>query len=183
MIEAVVEAAKARGVKVCVDLASYNIVAADRDFFARLLRKTDIVFANEDEARAFTGLEPEAALEQLASVCETAVVKVGKRGAYARRGEEVAFVPAKRAARRWSTPRPPATISPLASSMARRKTVRSSNVLPTARCWPTKSSRWLALNCQKQPGTESRKKFMRVAIDPPARYKTNILATRDTTHI
>ena len=72
--------------KVCVDLASYNIVAADRDFFARLLRKTDIVFANEDEARAFTGLNPEAALEQLASVCETAVVKVGKRGAYARRG-------------------------------------------------------------------------------------------------
>lgn len=95
LIEAVVEAAKARGVKVCVDLASYNIVAADRDFFARLLRKTDIVFANEDEVRAFTGLEPEAALEQLASVCETAVVKVGKRGAYARRGEEVAFVPAK----------------------------------------------------------------------------------------
>lgn len=95
LIEAVVEAAKARGVKVCVDLASYNIVAAELDFFARLLRKTDIVFANEDEARAFTGLKPEAALEQLASVCETAVVKVGKRGAYARRGEEVAFVPAK----------------------------------------------------------------------------------------
>lgn len=95
LITAVVEAAKAQGVKVCVDLASYNIVAADRDFFARLLRKTDIVFANEDEARAFTGLEPEAALEQLAAVCETAVVKVGKRGAYARRGAETVFVPAK----------------------------------------------------------------------------------------
>ena len=95
LIEAVVDAAKSKGVKVCIDMASYNIVSADRDFFDHLLHKTDIVFANEEEARAFTGKEPEEALSLLADICETAVVKVGKRGAYARCGNETVFVPAK----------------------------------------------------------------------------------------
>ncbi len=95
LIERCVAAARERGMKVCLDLASYNIVAADRDFFAALLEKTDYVFANEEEAKAFTGLEPEEALEALAGICPTAVVKVGKNGAFAQRGKEKAFAPAE----------------------------------------------------------------------------------------
>ena len=95
LMESVVDEARSRGVKVCVDLASYNIVEANLDFFGRLLQKTDIVFANEDEARAFTGLEAERALERLAQLCPVAVVKVGARGAYARSGRETAYVPAQ----------------------------------------------------------------------------------------
>ena len=90
LIEHAVDMARAAGLKVCLDLASYNIVEADRDFFAHLLEKTDIVFANEEEAFAFTHKDPEAALDELASLCEVAVVKVGKDGSMARCGEYMA---------------------------------------------------------------------------------------------
>ncbi len=94
LIERCIEVAHKRGMKVCLDLASYNIVAADRDFFAKLLESTDFVFANEEEAKAFTGMEPEEALAELAKICPTAIVKVGAHGAMAQRGTERAHVPA-----------------------------------------------------------------------------------------
>lgn len=86
-----VELAKAVGLKVCLDLASYNIVASDRDFFDHLLANyVDIVFANEEEARTFTSAEPGEALEQLHSLCEVAVVKLGADGSSLMRdGERV----------------------------------------------------------------------------------------------
>lgn len=94
LIETAVDMARAAGMKVCLDLASYNVVHDDHAFFEHLLTKTDIVFANEEESHAMTGLEPEAALAALAAVCETAVVKVGARGAMAMRGGEKVAVPA-----------------------------------------------------------------------------------------
>lgn len=94
LIERAADVARERGMKVCLDLASYNIVEAERDFFAQLLTKTDIVFANGDEARAFTGKAPAEALTELAGICETAVVKVGGDGAMAQSGTEKAHVPA-----------------------------------------------------------------------------------------
>ncbi len=83
LIERAVDMARSAGLKVCLDLASYNIVEADRDFFAQLLQKTDVVFANEEEARAFTGKAPREALAELAALCEVAVVKTGAEGAMA----------------------------------------------------------------------------------------------------
>ena len=90
-----VEMAHAAGLKVCLDLASYNIVEAQHEFFSYLLDHTDIVFANEEEALAFTGKGPREALDLLAQRCEVAVVKTGKEGAMARRGEEFAQAPAE----------------------------------------------------------------------------------------
>jgi sugar/nucleoside kinase (ribokinase family) len=76
-------------------LASYNIVAQDRDFFALLIENyVDIVFANEEEARAYTGKAPRQALDELAAVCDIAVVKARTEGAYIRRGEEAIQVAA-----------------------------------------------------------------------------------------
>lgn len=95
LIDTAVDMARERGLEVCLDMASYNIVEADREFFAHLLRKTDIVFANEDEARAFTGKEPREALDDLARLCHTAVVKVGAKGEMARRGDEFAAMSAE----------------------------------------------------------------------------------------
>ena len=90
-----VELAKAKGLKVCLDLASYNIVAADHEFFTRLVTEyVDVVFANEEEARAFAGAEPAEALEQFHSLCEVAVVKLGPAGATIMRGGEKVFVEA-----------------------------------------------------------------------------------------
>ena len=81
LIRRAIELAKARGVKVCLDLASYNIVEADHAFFTELVTEyVDVVFANEEEARAFTGKEAEEALTELGRLCEVAVVKMGKRG-------------------------------------------------------------------------------------------------------
>lgn len=94
LIETAVDMAHAAGARVCLDLASYNIIREDHAFFEHLLTKTDIVFANEEESLAMTGLEPEAALEALAKVCEIAVVKVGARGAMAMCGTEKCAVPA-----------------------------------------------------------------------------------------
>lgn len=81
LIRRAIELAKAKGAKVCLDLASYNIVAADHAFFTELVTDSvDVVFANEEEARAFTGKEAEEALSSLGRLCEIAVVKMGKRG-------------------------------------------------------------------------------------------------------
>ena len=89
MILRAIELAKEAGLQVCLDMASYNIVAADLEFFTLLMNKyVDIVFANEEEARAFTGKEPEEALELIGKKCSIAVVKVGAKGSYIRKGTE-----------------------------------------------------------------------------------------------
>ena len=49
LIERAVELSHQRGAKVCLDLASWNIVESEHAFFERLLPNIDIVFANEDE--------------------------------------------------------------------------------------------------------------------------------------
>ncbi len=82
------------GLTVCLDMASYNVVEAARDTFDRLLTYTDILFANEEEARAFTGQAPAEALHTLAQRVAIAVVKTGKHGAMAMSGSEVAERPA-----------------------------------------------------------------------------------------
>lgn len=93
LIAAAVKAAKKAGLKVAIDLSSYNVVEANLEFLKELiLDYVDIVFANEEEARAFTGLEPEAALHELSKSCELAVVKVGKEGSFIKRGGEVVRV-------------------------------------------------------------------------------------------
>lgn len=90
-----VEMAKERGLKVCLDLASYNIVAADHEFFTRLVEDyVDVVFANEEEARAFVMADPDEALQHLHSLCEVAVVKLGPAGSSIMREDEKVLVEA-----------------------------------------------------------------------------------------
>jgi len=73
--------AHAKGVKISIDMASFNVVEYNRDFLKEIINKyVDIVFANEDEARALTGQEPGEALEKIAEMCEIAVVKIGEKG-------------------------------------------------------------------------------------------------------
>ena len=60
-----------------------------QEFFSLLVNKyVDIVFANEEEAKAFTGKEPEEALDIIAKMCSIAIVKVGARGSLIRKGTE-----------------------------------------------------------------------------------------------
>ena len=85
-----VQLAKEEGLQVCLDMARYNVVEAERDFFDQLIVKyVDIVFANESEALAYTGKAPHEALEEIASKCSIAVVKTGKEGSLVKKGTEV----------------------------------------------------------------------------------------------
>lgn len=93
-----IELAKENGVKVCLDLASWNIVETEREFFVEMLPMIDIVFANEEEAQAMTGTKGEAAAKWLAKICPIAVVKCGAEGAVAVSGDEVAHIAAEQVA-------------------------------------------------------------------------------------
>lgn len=87
MLEGVLSLARRAGLTVCMDLASYNVVADNRDFFARILSSyVDVVFANSEEATAFTGLGASESVDELASLCRIAVVKLGAGGACVRSG-------------------------------------------------------------------------------------------------
>ena len=93
MLKKAVETAKAKKMTIAIDLASYNVVEESRDYFMQLIENyVDYVFANEKEAFALTGLEPLQALDFIASRCEIAVVKVGAKGAYIKRGNEMETV-------------------------------------------------------------------------------------------
>lgn len=88
LIRTAVMMAKNAGMQVSIDLASYNVVEANIDFLKEIVREyVDIVFANEDEARAFTGKEPEEALIHISDHCDIAVVKIGKEGSFIKSGE------------------------------------------------------------------------------------------------
>ena len=94
LLKKAIETAKTKGMKIAIDLASYNVVEESRDFLMDLINQyVDIVFANEKEAFALTGMEPEDALHFLAERCDIAVVKVGAKGAYVQRGTEIVSVP------------------------------------------------------------------------------------------
>lgn len=81
LIKRAVKLAKQNGLKITLDMASYNVVEENLDFLHMILRKyVDIVFANEEEAKAFTGKDPMEAVHDFGDLCEIAVVKIGKNG-------------------------------------------------------------------------------------------------------
>jgi len=82
--------ARNNNMEIAVDMASYNVVDACKEDFLEIIEEyADIVFANEDEARALTGLQPEEALKKLAGMCKVAVIKTGKEGSLIQRYEEL----------------------------------------------------------------------------------------------
>ncbi len=95
LIEEALTLARRAGAEISYDMASYNVVEENRDFIRELLQKhVDIVFANEEEARAFTGKSPLDALEELGSYCKIAVVKTGASGSLVRMEDETYMVKA-----------------------------------------------------------------------------------------
>lgn len=89
LIETALKIAKSKGLKTSLDLASYNVVETSLDFLSRIIPEfVDIVFANEEEAKAYTDKNPNSALIEIADQCDIAVVKVGKDGSMIRAGDE-----------------------------------------------------------------------------------------------
>lgn len=89
LVEKACSMAKENSMEVALDLASFNVVNAHKKDFTEIAEKyVDIIFANEEEARAFTGSDPEKALDTLSMMCKIAIVKTGKEGSLVKRGEE-----------------------------------------------------------------------------------------------
>jgi len=90
LAETSLKLAKESGLTVSIDLASYNVVGANREFLHAMIEKyVDIVFANEEEAKAFSGKEPLEALKDLSRKCDIAVVKIGSKGSLIKQGKEI----------------------------------------------------------------------------------------------
>ncbi len=93
-----IKTAKAHNCTVSLDLASFEVVRTFKADLEAILRDyVDLVFANEDEAKAFSGSEdPVESLNILRKLCNTVCVKVGKDGAYiASEGQDAIHVDAK----------------------------------------------------------------------------------------
>jgi len=95
LVETACLIAKENKMKIALDLASYNVVEYKLADFKEIVEKyIDIVFANEEEARSFTGMGPEDALNSISQFCEVAVIKVGSEGSWIKRGNELIKVKA-----------------------------------------------------------------------------------------
>ena len=74
---------------IALDLSSYNVVEGYIDQFKEIIEKyVDILFANEQEAKAFTGLDTEKALIKLSELAEIVILKVGSAGSWIKCREE-----------------------------------------------------------------------------------------------
>jgi sugar/nucleoside kinase (ribokinase family) len=93
LCEAVLNAARAAGCTISLDLSSFEVVNATRSWmFSQFGNGIDVVFANEDEIRALypgTTEGYEALTRKLASLGVTAAVKLGRDGSWIAKGEEI----------------------------------------------------------------------------------------------
>lgn len=84
LTRAAMKMAKNAGAAVSFDLASFEMVHANRELILELLPLyVDVVFANEREAYALTDQGPEKSCAVLKAMCEVGVVMMGSKGCIA----------------------------------------------------------------------------------------------------
>jgi len=87
--------AKDNGLKISIDMASYNVVEANLEYLKPIIKEyVDILFANEEEAKALTKKSPSEALDEIAEYADISIVKVGANGSMIKTGGKVTQVPA-----------------------------------------------------------------------------------------
>lgn len=92
LADKVIRTARAAGCSISIDLASFEVVKAAREWiFAQLREGVDIVFANEDEAAALFGRKDayENFARELAGFGGIAAVKMGGDGAWIAQGKHL----------------------------------------------------------------------------------------------
>jgi len=90
LIRKAITLAKENGLMVSLDLASYNVVDSNLEFLQDITRKyVDILFANEEEAKSFTGVDPVNALHEIGKTVEIAIVKTGSKGSLIKKRKEI----------------------------------------------------------------------------------------------
>jgi sugar/nucleoside kinase (ribokinase family) len=96
LIMAVLKAAKDVGALISLDLASFTVVEESKTILKKIITDfVDILIANEDEAKAFTGYSDEIkAIRSMAANTHIAVLKVGERGSFIHRnGKTIKVAP------------------------------------------------------------------------------------------
>jgi sugar/nucleoside kinase (ribokinase family) len=82
--------AKEAGTKISLDLSDAELIKRNKALFQDVIREhIDIVFANEEEAKEFTGKSEKNALCSIADMCDVAVVKLGSRGSLIKSGDQI----------------------------------------------------------------------------------------------
>ena len=84
LMMASLKAAKAAGSLIALDLASFEVVNVSKTILNNIVKEyVDILIANEDEAKAYTGFTDEtSAMEILSKDVRYGILKVGKRGSF-----------------------------------------------------------------------------------------------------
>ena len=81
----ILKRAKKLGLKVALDLSNFNIVNGFKDLLKEVIPVyVDILFSNESEAEAYTGLSAREAIDVISEDVEISVVTIGKDGVLAK---------------------------------------------------------------------------------------------------
>lgn len=93
LMQKALQLAKEKDMTISLDLASYNVAAENREFLLDMIGKyVDILFANEDEALAVTGMQPGEAISHLGAISRIVVVKLGEQGSMAMNGGSIFMI-------------------------------------------------------------------------------------------
>lgn len=95
LAEKAMDMAKHYGVKISLDLGSFEVVKAHKDKIVDLLtRYVDVVFANREEVQVLTQLNPVKGCQVLRDLCDTVVVLMGDEGCLVGKKERQIYYPA-----------------------------------------------------------------------------------------
>ncbi len=87
--------AKTNNIKISVDLADAELIKRNLEFLKSVVKDyADVVFANEEEAKAFTGKEGKEALHILSETAEIAIIKLGEKGSLIKAEGKIHEIPA-----------------------------------------------------------------------------------------
>lgn len=104
LVRSTLQKAKNAGLKVVLDLSNFNIVNGFKGLLEDIIPKyVDILFSNESEAEAFTGLPARESASKLSELVEVSLVTIGKEGALIGSRGQVTHVPAEEANLKDST--------------------------------------------------------------------------------
>lgn len=93
-LQKLINLAKKSSVKISLDLSDKELVKRNKDFLKEFIKNSvDIVFANETEAQALTGKNPEYALDELSKLCDIAIVKLGEKGSLIKSKNKIYKIP------------------------------------------------------------------------------------------
>lgn len=96
LVRTTMQKAKSKGMKIALDLSNFNIVNSFRGLLEDIIPKyVDILFSNESEAEAFTGLNADEAVKELSKKVTVSLVTIGKEGALVGSNGKIIHIPAE----------------------------------------------------------------------------------------